>query len=72
MLVPKVNTKQTARQLTVPAPIGGLNGRDGLADMPRRMRSYLIIGYPVPPRVTRAGAMRSMSPQPAWAGRSKA
>jgi fluoride ion exporter CrcB/FEX len=36
MLVPKVNTKQTARQLTVPAPIGGLNGRDGLADMPAK------------------------------------
>jgi hypothetical protein len=31
---PKVNTKQTAHPLTIPAPTGGLNGRDGLADMP--------------------------------------
>jgi hypothetical protein len=34
MLAPKVNTRQTARTLTVPAPVGGLNGRDSLAEMP--------------------------------------
>jgi hypothetical protein len=34
MLVPRVQTKQTAKLLTVPAPIGGLNGRDSLAAMP--------------------------------------
>jgi hypothetical protein len=34
MLRPRVNTRQTARTLTIPAPIGGLNGRDGLATMP--------------------------------------
>jgi hypothetical protein len=28
-----VNTKQTARPMTVPAPVGGLNGRDSLANM---------------------------------------
>lgn len=34
MIVPKVNMRQTAKTLTIPPPIGGLNGRDGLADMP--------------------------------------
>lgn len=34
MLAPKVNTRQSARQLTIPAPVGGLNGRDSLAAMP--------------------------------------
>lgn len=34
MLAGKVNTRQTARTLTIPAPIGGLNGRDSLAAMP--------------------------------------
>jgi hypothetical protein len=33
MLAGRVVTKQTARTLTVPAPVGGLNGRDGLAEM---------------------------------------
>jgi hypothetical protein len=36
VFAPRVNTRQTARPLTVPAPIGGLNGRDGLASMPAK------------------------------------
>jgi hypothetical protein len=35
MIVPKVKTGQTARTLTIPAPVGGLNGRDSLAAMPQ-------------------------------------
>jgi hypothetical protein len=34
LLLQGVNAKQTARTLTIPAPVGGLNGRDSLASMP--------------------------------------
>jgi hypothetical protein len=34
MRPPRVITRQTARPFTVPAPVGGLNGRDSLAAMP--------------------------------------
>lgn len=33
MLSGRIDTRQKARTLTIPAPVGGLNGRDGLAAM---------------------------------------
>lgn len=36
-----VNTNQQSRSMTVPAPMGGLNGRDSLAEMPPTDAYYL-------------------------------
>lgn len=46
MILGSVNTRQQAQPLTVPAPIGGLNGRDPLASMDPKDAYYMDNVFP--------------------------
>lgn len=47
MIIPgNVNTRQASLPITVPAPIGGLNGRDPLAVMPAQDAYYMDNAFP--------------------------
>lgn len=68
MIYGKVNTRQSSQPFSIPAPVGGLNGRDPLASMPAIDAYLMDNAFPDTSKVTSRRGHEKFNPDHVLAG----